>query len=90
MAEDGPEAIMPLGRSATGSLGVRMLGGSSNSNSELVSVLRQVLTKLDTLTNVTTAAGKQLVDTVKQGNGYQSQIARSAALASSDPVRRVA
>jgi hypothetical protein len=49
MGEAGPEAIMPLGRSADGSLGVRMFGDSARREEMLVAEIRALRAEMEGL-----------------------------------------
>ena len=79
MGEAGPEAIMPLGRSADGSLGVRMFGDSARREEMLVAEIRALRAEMEGLraearsTAVATNKTARILDRVSpDGNSLQT------------------
>jgi hypothetical protein len=79
MGEQGPEAIMPLGRGADGSLGVQMLGNSTRRDEVLVAEIRALRAEVSELraearsTAVATNKTARILDRVTpDGNSLQT------------------
>jgi hypothetical protein len=80
MGEAGAEAVMPLVRTSSGSLGVRAVGSAGSSNDEVPKLLAMVIARLESLLTVNAAGARGTIDGIKAVAEYTALAARKATL----------